>query len=458
MSDEFPSFEDAINEYYKLKNKFDSDNMLFKKKIINNPTLSKREKRSAFLKFKPSCVNCKARTNKGTLFSIIFNKATDKDEEYRTLNASCGDLANPCNFEIKINVGKFENSETILNNLQKEIKEYKNNIIDDKNKLLFGLITTETAIENFDTNKSYVGELTSLYEKYLSSYLHSIENPEKKILLEESLVQTYQSINEIKECIKKMHENNDSRYASDVANIYQTKLYPLLTQIRHLKYSENLVFHDDNTDTCRLIQNKYTANELAVTSEANNKVIKFDVGIRAKKAPKKQFLLIESDSSEPEEKFKIDIKEQTQEGKPIPPDKPIIGECEDGISWNNPLYQKLWNALPVKLKNEFKINVNWMNEFMFKCVNTRQIKGNTGCELTTPPDIILPPKQKSENEYDFGVSVYNKVFNKLPKTAQTTYLTLYKLDTQTGEKDYKVLIETLNRLVGQELGFDRGFF
>lgn len=458
MSEEFPSFEDALNEYYKLKNKFETDNMSYKKKLINDSMLSKRDKRSLFLSFTPACVNCKRRSKKGTLFSIIYHKATDKDEEYRTLKASCGDLADPCNFEIEIKVGKFENSETIISNLQKEIKEYKNKIIDDKNKLLFGLITTETAIENFDTNKSYVGELTSLYETYLRSYLNSIENPEKKKLLEESLIQTYESINEIKELIKKMNENDDSQYAYDVANIYQTKLYPLLTQIRHLKYSENLVFHDDNTNTCRLIQNKYTVNELAITSQSNNKVVKFDVGLRAKKSPKKPLLIIESDSSESDEKIKIDIKDTIEDGKPIPPEQPIIGEGEDGISWKNPLYQQLWKSLPVNLKNEFKINVNWMNDFMVKCVNAKRVKGYTGCELTTPPDLIIPPKQKSENEYDFGVSIYSKLFNKLPKTTQSTYLTLYKSDPQTEAKDYTLLEETMNKLVGEELGFGRGFF
>ncbi len=35
--------------------------------------------------------------------------------------------------------------------------------INDKNKLLFGLITTESALENFDNNKTYISELTSIY-------------------------------------------------------------------------------------------------------------------------------------------------------------------------------------------------------------------------------------------------------------------------------------------------------
>lgn len=455
MSSELPTFEDALNEYYKLKNKFESDNMAFKKKLINNPILSKKEKRAEFLKFKPSCVNCKRRSNKGTLFSISFHKSTDRDEEYRTLKASCGDLADPCNFDIEIIVGKFEDSATVLNNLQKEIKEYKDKIIDDKNKLLFGLITTETAIENFDRNKSYVSDLTTLYETYLSSYLSVTDNPEKKEKYEENLTEIYISINEIKDCIKKMNETNSSKYAVDAVNIYHTKLYPLLLQLRRIKYSENNIFHDDNTNTCRLIQKEYTVHDLDVTIQPN-KVVKFDVGLTTKKVSKKPLFILESDSSEPEEKIKIDIKPNIN--KEVEPDSPIIGEGEDGISWNNPLYQKLWKALPQKLKNEFKTNIDWMNDFMFKCVNTRQKPGNNGCELTTPPNLIVPPNKKSETEYDFGVPIYNKVFNKFPESLKKTYLTFYKTDTSTGAKDYKMLEESMNRAVGQELDFDRGFF
>ena len=53
-----------------------------------------------------------------------------------------------------------------------------------------------------------------------------------------------------------MNENDDQQYAVDAARIYATTLKPLLDKIRHLKYSENMIFHDDDNNTCKLIQNK----------------------------------------------------------------------------------------------------------------------------------------------------------------------------------------------------------
>ena len=82
-SEEIPSVYDALFEYYKLKEKFENELNTNKRRIINNSTLSKREKRLEFLKLMPNCVNCKRRSRKGMIFSIKFHQAVDKNGEYR---------------------------------------------------------------------------------------------------------------------------------------------------------------------------------------------------------------------------------------------------------------------------------------------------------------------------------------------------------------------------------------
>ena len=160
--------KEALNEYFRLKDKFYNELIVNKKKIINNSTLlSNREKRSEFLKLKPKCVNCKRPSEKGTMFLITYHEATDVDDSYRTFKAMCGNIADPCNLNIEIELGSVNSIEEDLNELSEDIKYYKNNIINDKNKLLFGLITTETALKNFETNKENISHGTSLYEKYL---------------------------------------------------------------------------------------------------------------------------------------------------------------------------------------------------------------------------------------------------------------------------------------------------
>jgi hypothetical protein len=468
QKEEIPSFDDALNEYFKLKNTFQNQLNTYKKKIINNPTLSNREKRSEYLKLMPKCVNCKRPSKRGSIFSQRYTPADDKKESYRILQASCGDLADPCNLDIEIQLDKIESIETVLNDIKNETKEYKNKIINDKNKLLFGIIDTETAIENFDRNKSYITDITSIYEMYLDIYNKITDNSEKKVELDDALVKSYNLINEIKVSITKMNENDDTQYADDIAVIYKNSLKPLLEKIRALKYSENIVFYDDDNNTCRLIQNKNSITQLNIAGD-QNKVLKFNIGYEVKKSSKKKpaTFIIESDTDETSEqgtKKELTIKiQEPDKRKPtdeIPPDEPIIGQGEDGIDWTREEYKDLWSKLPKKLKTEFKLNIDWMKDFMYKCLNARKKEGPqyNGCRLPTPSNIIIPPRVMPNGQYDFGVSIYSAAFNKQPKSLQETYLTFYREDPQTKVKNYKMLEDAMNALVEKEVDFGRGFF
>jgi hypothetical protein len=172
---------------------------------------------------------------------------------------------------------------------------------------------------------------------------------------------------------------------------------------------------------------------------------------------------------EPEREGVEEVKELTikieEPGQPKPigvieQDEPIIGQGKDGIAWNIPQYQQLWDKLPEKLKTEFKLNIDWMKEFMHKCVNERITHGPSwrGCKLTSPPNIVIPPRKMENGQYDFGISIYNKAFSKLPQSTQEMYLTFYREDPVTKLKNYKMFEQAMNELVQQEVDFGRGFF
>jgi len=469
MSSQYiPDTKDALNEYFKLKSKFENEINVNKRKILNNSTLSKKEKRSIYLKLKPKCINCKKPSKKGTVFSIVYNPETEKLRAYRKFSVTCGDLANPCNLNIEIHLGDTEPLDKLINNIRDEIKTTKNKIIDDKNKLLFGLISTEKALENFDSNKSYISDLTSFYRLYMDDWYQLVENIDKKKELDDSLVLLYQNIDIIKDCIKKMNINDDSQFAVEAANIYVSILKPLLDKIRDLKYRENIVYHDEYDNTCKLIQRTYTDLDIGV-SGFTSKVVKYDIGpyIRKKKTAPGPDDERSSTTDEPLERKEITIKIQ-EPGKPkptgeIPRDEPIIGQGKDGIEWHLEEYKYLWSKLPPMLKSEFKLNIDWMKDFMYTCVNARQKEGinYNGCRITTPPNLIIPPKQTIVNDkkvvYDFGVSIYNTAFNKQGESLQKTYLTFYKEDTVTKVKNYNMLIDAINKLVENEVKFDGRF-
>ena len=153
--------KESLNEYFKLKQKYEAEIAANKKRIINNSTLSNREKRSEFMKLKPKCINCKRPG--GSIFKVLFSAEDSNNESYREYDARCGIISNPCNFKIKIRCGKTELITDILKNMENEIKDNKNEIIDDKNKLLFGYLTTELALDKFDYLKDAVSTYSSLY-------------------------------------------------------------------------------------------------------------------------------------------------------------------------------------------------------------------------------------------------------------------------------------------------------
>jgi hypothetical protein len=114
------SVEDAVNEYYRLKNVYETS--YYEKyiaPIVKASKKSKREKRVEFSKLpKAECVNCKR--NVGTTFSIgekSFN---------RVFSAKCGDSVDPCPLNINIVNGKYNTFATEIVRYDDDIDKLKN--------------------------------------------------------------------------------------------------------------------------------------------------------------------------------------------------------------------------------------------------------------------------------------------------------------------------------------------
>jgi len=438
--DTLPDVKEVINEYFKLKNKYETQIMTNKKKIMNNPHLSNREKRTEYNKLKPKCIHCKRPG--GTIFSTIYVDETENEESYRELRAFCGIVADPCNLNIVIRLAKVDFLPELLKTMEKEIKDYKNEIIDSKNKLLFGYLNTEDALEKFENIKEYISNYTSLYEKYLESYHEIVDNDEKKDKLNEAVTNYYIEIQKIKDCIQQMNETDNVQFAKDAVTIYTTSLIPLMQTIRSLKYNETMVWHNEYTNTCNLIQNKYSIPSLSFTS-SNDRVIAYDVEYSV--APKKKRLVIESST----------LTDELSEGLPeVISKEPIYGDGLDGVKWNLPEYDTLWSSLPSSLRIALITDREWMQDFMDNCVVAR----STGqpCTFTTPKNLILPPEIGPDGKSNFGINIYNQVFDSLSEPEKKIYLTFYS--EQNGITNYNMLANAMNDLVAKSVQFDRGYF
>jgi len=441
------SVENNINEYYRLKSKYDNDNDKNKKKIINNKMLSIKEKKAEFKQLKPKCVNCGKPG--GTTFASVVNNDS-MGGKFRELRAFCK-AVEPCGLNINIAVGNFENINDILKMIDDEIHIAKNEIISDKNKLLFGLITTEQTLENFDIQKATIKDYTGLLEKYLEIYIKITDDPETKEKVNEELEKSYILIQQIKTSMKSFDESNDIQFVRSVSNIYINELKPILKQIMRLKYKQNMVIFDESDNTYHLIQKSYSIKDLEMNSDKYETVV-FDTSIQpaarsVRDDLKKRRLIIDSTSES--------ASEESESTSDII-GKPTINEEMGTVTWSNKNYQSLWNKMNDELKTALLSDTEWLQEFMDNCVKAR-LQGKS-CEFKNPSNLIIPPQLIEDGMYDFGNQVYNDIFNKFDESYKNTLLTLFSENEEDGSKNYSMLENTLADIVKKQLKFERGNF
>jgi hypothetical protein len=276
---------EALNNYYKLKSTYENDFNKEKNKITNNSNLSWKEKRREFKLLKKKCINCKRPV--GTLFTNYYN---EKDFS-RVLKVICGDIQNPCLLNIIINIGYYDYIPEIILLDEKDIEEAKVSIIKDKNNLLFGYITTEQALANFEKFKQEITGITSSLEIVNNLFNDVIDNQEKKDLFKKNQLECFNLIDEIKKIIKEYNNTNNTLLIQDAVSIYVNKLTPKLKQVTSLKYITNRVDYIEEDSSYHLIQEKYNVQSLEY-NYGKVEVIKYNLGLGKEKSSEENKLYI----------------------------------------------------------------------------------------------------------------------------------------------------------------------
>jgi hypothetical protein len=452
VSEKDESLNNAINEYYKLKTSYEEQVNKTKKKIIGNPDYSWKEKRAKYQEIKPKCINCKCPG--GTIFSTKYYD--ENDAEYRQLKAICGVIVNPCSLNITINVGKYSSLTDVLKEFETEISQIKKNIIEYKNKLLFGFVTTEEALRNFTNLKSLLSDYTTYSHTFLEEYIDIVNNSEDKRILNEDLEKSYILIDEMKKNIEQFNESNNLQFVKDMVTTYNTNLRPLLIKIRNEKYKENSVYYNEDTNTYHLIQEKNTIQELEF-NEGEKGVVQFHVGhIESKKCA------VAETEEVPVQKQKRVSTKKALKAKKEQIEAEAEAESNADLSlqsggnelqimqtfpeeWKNTEYEKIWETLKPDFQNALLKDKEWLETFMRNCTN--QQKMEEPCSFVSPPNLIIPPQiidadtNSSGQQYDFGNETYNSYFNSLDKTQQSALLQLFTM--VDGTKNYEMLEEHL---------------
>lgn len=275
---------EAINEFYRLKDKYESEYYdKYVKPILKN-NKSKKEKRIEYSRLpKHACINCKR--NVDTIFSITFNG----DDYIRQFIAKCGDLSDPCPLDIQINYSFRNQIKKLVYTGMNDIEKIKLEIIKQKNSALF-----------FD-NKNIVSVFEKLTEKLknesestgaaIETDILKNDNPEKKALLNRTIDEFGKGfILPFKQMIQDYKNNNDELKVNQAIKFYIDEMVPKLKEIQQLKYDVNLIEFDNTANEYKLIQYPNSLENQEYYFESDDKVIKFVKGVKKTKTNKTKTL------------------------------------------------------------------------------------------------------------------------------------------------------------------------
>jgi hypothetical protein len=251
------SVDDALHEYYKLKDLYDEKYEIKKSSVLSDDTLSISQKRSEIAKFKRArkCIVCKQ--TGGTVFTDLN----------RTLKAVCGCVATPCGLNIEIAKGKIDNIGELMAGTYSKIESIKDNIIRYKLDLLFKYITDEQLVQRFGEAKKELDKYLEQYDKLYNSYIDVTVNPQNIEELKRFNVELYTYIGQVKQLMNEFKATGENEKIRTVIEIYLTNIVPLTKKIREATYVYSNVEYDDNTHEYRLVQKKYSTKRMEVDIE-----------------------------------------------------------------------------------------------------------------------------------------------------------------------------------------------
>jgi hypothetical protein len=436
------SWQDGINDFYKLKRDYESTISKEVKKL--DKQMSIQEKRREFKKIKPKCIDCNRPV--GTLFSTKY----DKDKDGRILSAVCGDRVDPCNLNINIFLGYTETYPEIIKDLEDEIKKIKNEIIVDKNKLLFGFITTEQVLEKFENYTVSIDEKTSRLTSVLELYLNEIDNSEINETIKTLQASIFLTIGYIKDAMTSYDRTNNTQFVQDSVNSFVNQLTPQLTQLMNLKYNYNNV--EVENGIFKLIQKKTTIEQLELTyndSKVNNfeyKTIAYSQKSNKSKTAKNRSDILSSKNKTVKRRPNLIIEdsdneegEGEQEYAPIKSAKFNINS-DNIVIWTDPDYQQLWDRMSQQIRTVLTEDPTWMEVSMDQYISSR--KDKKPMVFVEPLNLIIPPNEMPDGSYDFGNDLYNDFYNDPKNSIYQTF-------------EPSMLRNAMNDIIAKELGFKK---
>ena len=257
---------DAIHAYYKLKKKYNSKYESTKSKIIKSD-VSIKEKRTRIKNYKRKCVKCKR--DCGSFFY----------KEENMLIAKCGDETQPCDLNIKINVGSYMNLNALHDVINKDIESCKREIVNIKLKLLYNIEREDIIEKQFSEMKNMYETLNTGLENVLDDFnerkiieiddLTTSDKVNKDTIININNIKIKNTINSFKNLIENYNSETmiDKKYAilEEAIDLYINDLQEILKKQKELVYEINTMIQEKDENTLVQIKNLYENMEFVLS-------------------------------------------------------------------------------------------------------------------------------------------------------------------------------------------------
>jgi len=241
-----------IDNFYKLKNTYDTKYANDVTKIMNNTSLSEADKRERVKQIIRKCVNCKRPG--GTIFEVSKT----------ALKARCN--ADPrCGLNIDIDKGTpVVQAPNLLSRLKEDLELYKSSLISIKIQHALDMLDDEEATEYFTRAKEVLENLSREIVRVEEHIIELTNNIDKQNEISQSRIVLFEMVQQFKDLLLRFGETGQEGYMRDAIRLALENIFPKATEIRLLKYKVNTIHKDEVTGVSRLIQEPYTLEEMSV--------------------------------------------------------------------------------------------------------------------------------------------------------------------------------------------------
>lgn len=249
----------ALEEYYKLKDEYDSAILKSRRKIIRDRSLDKSAKLKAIASLKTKCSNC------GKLGGMVFTS------EGAILKARCTASDGPCALDIEINRGDFDTVQVMHSYVSGECEEARTNIIRTKLNMLFGFISESEAIATFAEQKEEFDSLDFSLRDIDKDFMNIVQGKNTLDQRKDLKTNIAIAVDKLRKLAKQYKETGDLALINEMVSHYINEIQPDATKYRELRFAKNAIECNNGEKgggkfTCEdgiynLIQEPYTRNQ-----------------------------------------------------------------------------------------------------------------------------------------------------------------------------------------------------